>query len=188
MATRDITAATSAAANAQKSWLLLFVELDFSSGFVRCTNAGYDVAWNAQTWQGMAELGQVEQVGESLGIEAKALKFTIQGVDNANLDIALGEHYQGRAARMWAGFVEPGVGIVADPALLFVGRIDQMAIQRGGESSAIAVTCESRLAAWGRAKLRRYSDADQQARYPGDLGLQYIAELASGRETKWGVT
>jgi hypothetical protein len=187
MATRDLTAPTIAQANAQSSWLLIFVELDFSSGPVRATNAGYPVDWNAQTWLGLAELGTVEAIDESLSIEAKALKFTVQGVDNSKVAIALGEKYQGRAARMWVGFVEAGVGIVADPALAFAGRIDQMIVQRGDKEAAVSVTAESRFAAWNRAKLRRYSDADQQAAHPGDLGLQYIAELAGGREQRWGV-
>lgn len=184
MATRDITVAATTAAEAAQSTLLLFVEMDFSSGFVRVTNAAYDVTWNSLAWQGVGFLGAVREVRETLGIEATALEFSISGVDPANIGIALGEHYQGRSARMWAGFIDAGA-IVISPVLLFVGRMDTMQIQ-DGETAQITVTAESRLASWSRPKVRRFSDSDQQAEFPGDLGLQYISELASGREIPWG--
>lgn len=184
MATRTITSATNTAAQAAQATLILFVELDFSSGFVRVTNAAYNVVWNSLTWQGVGFLGAVREVRETLGIEATALQFSISGVDTANIGIALGEQYQGRSARMWGGCVDAGA-IVVDPVLLFVGRMDTMQIQ-DGDTASISITAESRLAAWSRPKIRRFSDSDQQKEFPGDLGLQYISELASGREIIWG--
>lgn len=186
MATRELTSGQEDAAAAPQKAMLAFVELDFSSGFVRVTNAAHPITWNGFTWQGVGALGRIDTVKEVLGIEATALKFTISGVDPDNIAIALGENYQGRSARMWLAFAETG-GIVADPNLVFAGRIDQMAIS-DGVSATISVTAESRLAFWARPKMRRFSDADQREEFPGDLGMQYISELASGREIPWGVT
>lgn len=182
--TRDITTATETAAAASQVSLLLFVELDFSSGFVRCTNASFNVDWNGHTWTGVGSLGAVDQAREVLDVEAIGLSFTLTGVDPAKIATALAEFYQGRAARLWVGFIDSGA-IVADPVLLFVGRMDTMTIEHGTQAK-ITVAAESRLASWSRVRTRRFSDADQQLEFPGDLGLQEVDEFASGKQVVWG--
>ena len=167
--------------------VLCFVQLDFGSESLRVTNAAHDVDWDGFTWRGVAHLGAVESVEEATGTGAKALKFGISGVQNNHISLALNEEFRGRPAKLWLGVVEPGSGIVADPVLIFVGRMSEMAINRGTTAS-IAITAESAMAAWARPNTRRYSDADQQGEFPGDLGFQYMSELVSGLETIWGTT
>lgn len=184
MATRDITTAAKTAAVGQQVTLLCFVECDFPSGFVRVTNAPFDVTWNSATWKGVGALGQVQEVKEVLGLEATGHSFTLSGIDSTKIATALGENYQGRTAKMWIGFIAAGA-IVADPFQALRGRMDTMPI-RYGKTATVTVNVENRLAAWGRAKYRRFADADQQAEFPGDLGLQYVTEMASGKEVRWG--
>ncbi len=40
-----------------------------------------------------------------------------------------------------------------------------------------ALTCESRLVDLERAEVRRYTDADQQAEYPGDRFFEFVPAL-----------
>jgi hypothetical protein len=60
-----------------------------------------------------------------------------------------------------------------------------MTIQDTGETSVLTITAESRLIDMNRARERRFTDADQQQLYPGDLGLQYVAGLQD-KEFPWG--
>ncbi len=53
------------------------------------------------------------------------------------------------------------------------------------ETLSVALTVESRFAAWDRANTRRFNNADQQGRYPGDLGLQFV-EQATDKQVAWG--
>ena len=76
--------------------------------------------------------------------------------------------------------------IVADPVLVFHGRMDVMNIEIGN-TATITVTAESRLADWNRARTSRYTDEEQQRLYPGDKGLQYVAQTAE-MELVWGRT
>lgn len=186
MATRDITPAAVTAATAAQKYLLAFVELDFVSGFVRVTNAGHSVDWDGHTWVGIGALGAITEARESLSVEAIGMTFALSGVDPSIMTIVLSEQYQGRSARLWLSFIDAGV-VVADPTIVFSGRMDTMQIQ-DGPTATISVTAESRFASWSRPQTRRFSDSDQQQEFPGDLGLQYIAELASGKEIIWGRT
>lgn len=185
MATRDVTPAVATQAAAQQKAIILFADFDFSSGFLRLTNASHDVDWNGQTWRGVGALGRIEQAKEVLDIEAVGLAMTIAGVDPTKIQVALTEHYQQRASRAWMGFIASG-GIVADPVLFFSGRMDTMPIKYSPEECAITVNVESRFAGWNRPRIRRFTDADQQAEFPGDLGAQYVEEVASGIQVIWG--
>ena len=46
-----------------------------------------------------------------------------------------------------------------------------------GAEPRISLTCESRLVDLERAEVRRYTDADQQAEYPGDRFFEFVPAL-----------
>jgi hypothetical protein len=54
-----------------------------------------------------------------------------------------------------------------------------------GETATITLTIQNRLADWERPRLRRYTDEDQQSVYDGDLGLQFVAQMAE-KTIYWG--
>lgn len=184
MSTRTLSAATQTAIAQAQLTALMFVELDFASGYLRLTTAGHDVSWNGYTWTGVGLLGGVEPISEDTALQANGIRLTLSGVDSAIIAIALQEAYQGRQARIWLAFVNDSGAIVADPLLVFVGRMDTMQVQ-DGDTATIILNLENELAAWDRPRVRRFTDADQQAEYPGDLGLQFVTEAAQ-RTVSWG--
>jgi hypothetical protein len=78
------------------------------------------------------------------------------------------------------GFAETpvdGEGLpVADPFPLWAGLMDTMEVTDGAEPS-VALAYESRLVDLERAEVRRYTDADQQAEYPGDRFFEFVPAL-----------
>lgn len=104
---RTIGAAVQAALAASNVPLLIFVELDFSGGFVRVTNAPYAFDWNGYTWTGLGRMGGIEAVNEGASLEARGLALKLSGVPlsgegaSENISTALNENYQGRDARVW---------------------------------------------------------------------------------------
>ena len=63
--------------------------------------------------------------------------------------------------------------------------MDKMNIEEGPESSAIAVYVESRLIDLKRARTRRYTTESQKARFPQDLGFDFVEDLQQKKFT-WG--
>lgn len=184
MSSRTLTAGVQAAIASAQMTTLMFVELNFASGYLRLTTAGHDVAWNGYTWTGVGLLGAVDAISEDAALQANGIRLTLSGVDSAIIAIALQEAYQGRAAKIWLAFVSDVGAIIADPLLVFVGRMDTMQVE-DGEMATVILNLENELAAWDRPKIRRFTDADQQAEYPGDLGCQFVSEAAQ-RTVSWG--
>lgn len=181
---RALTGAVDTAIGGENVPALVFVELDFSSGFVRLTNAGHSMQWAGETWYGAGGVGEIQPVQETGDLQAVGVAMKLSGVDPANISRVLGEHYQGRSCKIWFAPLDTDHQVIADPVLIFTGRIDFMQIELG-QTAIITLTAESRLVDWERPRVRRYNHADQIAVYAGDMGFEYIEQM-SEKELVWG--
>lgn len=160
------------------------VQLGFASGTIYVTDAARDIVWGGNTYLGAGRAGSIEAVRETVGGEATGLRFSIAGAIASYLSAALSEHVQGKPARVYVAFLNAAEQLIDDPVLEWEGLTDVMPVQEGGGQSVISVTAESRFAQFARPKVRRHSDADQQAAYPGDRFFEYAAQLVE-RSIVW---
>ena len=182
---RDVTSATKAESKKlAEAKPLLLTKMQFDSGFVRLWGGRGPLDFNSETYLGVGDLGRISQVEEGVEQRAYGMTFELSGISASFVSLALSEELQNRKAEFWLGFFDNDYALVLDPALVFRGRMDTMDIQIG-ETATITVTVESRLIDWNRPRIRRYTDADQQERFPGDLGFQFMSD-ASEKEINWG--
>lgn len=185
--TRAFTTAGAAALDASHVPMLVFVELDFASGVLRLATSMHDVSWNGSTWLGAGRVLAIEGVAETGSVEAQGVAISLSTADTSIIPIALNQQYQGRAARIYAATVNPDTGAFAEVRLIYRGRMDVMTLQDGADACTVQVRVENRLADLTRARVSRYSHADQQSRFPADTGLRYVDYYASDRDIKWGI-
>jgi hypothetical protein len=182
--TRSQTPAAEAAQAAEHVVLVVFVEMNFSTGFLRANNSGVSLDWNGYSWLGVGKLGSIDPIKEGVDLQARGLAFRIKGIDPANIALALSTQYQGRSCKVWTAELTGGHAVIADPTLIFWGRLDTMDIELGA-TAPITVSAESRLADWDRPRVRRYNHEDQQIDYPGDLGFEFVPQMVE-KELRWG--
>lgn len=164
---------------------ILFAELDFASGFVRAHTALGTITWGGYDWLGVGTFASVSPVEESAELSKRTLTYTLSGIPGDMISVVLGEEYQGRAAKLYLGFLDQTTGtLVSDPVQIDQGRMDVSEIEEGQECT-VTITAESRVSAWDRPLIRRYTNADQQARFPGDKGLEFV-DQAANKEINWG--
>ena len=185
MSRGSVTVAADTALGGENVPLLCFIELAFASGTARLCNAAYSFNWNSHTWLGAGRVLGISPVEEGADLQAYGVSMRLSGVPADLVSIALAEHYQGRTAKIWAAPLDSSYTVISDPVLVFNGRMDVMPIKMEGASATIELSVESRLIDWERPRVRRYNDADQQAEYPGDLGLQYVEQMVS-KDLIWG--
>lgn len=182
---RTMTAGLIAALAADNVALINLLELDFVSGFVRVHSAAGDVVFNGDTFQGVGTHGGISNAEESEELRAYQVRMTLNGIDPAIISTAFDEVYQGRSARVWAGALTSDYQLIADPILVFSGRMDNMQVTLGERSASIDLTVTNKLADWDRPRIRRYNRADQQAVFPGDKGFDFAEEMVS-KTLFWG--
>ena len=69
--------------------------------------------------------------------------------------------------------------------LLYSGRMDTMTIQ-DGPNAVITVSSENELADLLRPRVRRYNSQDHKTLYPDDNFFDFVENIATEREIKWG--
>jgi len=165
---------------------MVLVELDFVEGVVRMCNAGYAFQWNGHTWTGAGNLGSISAIEEGQDLQMYGCTLTLSGLASDIIAKCFGVGYSGRAATIWLAPLDSNYNILADPVIVFKGRMDTMPIQLG-ENSAVQVTIESKLVDWERPRVRRYNNEDQQAEFPGDLGFEFVPQMVE-KNLLWGRT
>ena len=164
---------------------ILLAELDFVSGAKRMWSGIGNLVWNSLTWEGTGDLGRVSSIEETMELRAAGMTLQLSGVDPNDLVEVIAEPIQGRRAKVYIGFRDINFQLISNPIVIFDGRMDTLEIVDGGPSATITMMVENRLRDLERARVRRYTDADQQARFPGDKGLQYVPALQE-IDIPWG--
>lgn len=180
---RQIDATTVDAVKAGHVPYLFFAQLDFSTP-LRVCSAAYDVVWNGYTWIGVGTLGNLEPIEEQASLEAIGIRLTLTGVPTDLVAVSLAEQYQGRPIQVWFTPLREDLQIMATPVRMFSGRMDTMDTEVG-DTATITVAAESRMVSWDKPRVRRYNNEDQQSRYPGDRGFEYVAQMVE-KQLLWG--
>lgn len=182
--TRDITTAAITAATGETVRLARLVNADFESGPVRVHDGVGTLTWEDNAYAGVGNYGGVSAVEEDSELSASKVSFTLSGIDPTLISIALGEQYQGRPITSYVAFLDEAGQIILDPVVEFQGRMDTMNLTLGALAT-IELTAVDARADWDRPRIGRWNGADQQARFPGDKGLDF-AEQTTEKELRWG--
>ena len=181
---RDLTASVITELSKSEIQPILMAELDFSSGYVRLWNGYGDLTWSQGTFTGGGSLVGVAPMPETSAVKSAGYAVSLSGIPSSLLATALGESYQGRSAKIWIGFLTTSGALIADPVLMVSARMDTMHIDEGAETSTITISIENHLTD-PRPRVSRYTDQEQQRRYPGDTGLSRIAKIVD-KTLFWG--
>lgn len=170
---RDLAAAALAAVQAEVVTRTIAVELDFPSGFARYCGAPCDITISGNAFTGLGLLGSVSAVQEGAELRSYGLALSLTGIPADAISFALLEAYQGRSATIWEVLLDANNAPVADPFIVFRGRMDQMDILLG-ETASVTLRVENRLTDWERARTRRYTAEDQKAAHPSDEFFSFV--------------
>jgi hypothetical protein len=133
-----------------------------------------NLSLDGETYTGAGDLLGISELRESSDIAAYGATLTLSGIPSSIISVALAEPYQGRRA-----IVKFGVDVAGTKTAVtvFTGEMDEMNIQFGADTVTISLAVESRLVDLNRPRIRRYTDADQQSRFSGDLAFEFVTRL-----------
>lgn len=157
------------------------VELAFDSGSMFLADYHRDLTWSGDTYlrtNGLLSFDGLRETGELLINE---ITIALSGVDTtAAMAKILTDDFLDRSIAIRLAIVDgPGETIVADPLLIFSGRMDSPTITEDPDSGGSTVTVRG-TPAWsdfGRKPGRHTNNGEQQFFFTGDLGFEYVSEL-----------
>ena len=181
---RGLTPAVQSAVAAEVGAFTLAFEILFDSGPMRVVAGPSDVSIGGNAFTAIGSLVGMSAVQEGRELRSYGVTLQLAGVPRSAVSIALGEPFQNRQCTIWAVPLNPDSWVVlANPVVIFKGRIDQMNITLG-ETATVKVSLRDQLRDWERARVRRFTDQDQQARFPGDTGLRWVTSTVE-RQLVW---
>ena len=181
---RNLTSAVQTQLAASELEPFFAIKLNFDSGALRLWTGYGEITVASETYTGGGQFLGISPVEETVEVAARGVTMSLNGIDASLISYALTENYQTRSAKVYLGVISSGA-VVADPYLIFDGRMDVMTIDDNGETANIAMTAESRLIDLERPKLRRYTSDDQKLQHPSDTGFDFVASLQE-KEIAWG--
>lgn len=174
---RILTPATEAASLAGLCSPVFLADIDTLGGHVRIWTGIGNLVFAGDTYVGGGQHCGVDQIKETVDLEASGMTFRLNGLDPALLAACLSQIQQGRLAKLWLGFLDSSLALIADPVLLFEGFTDVPEMEDSGDTASISLSTESRLIDLDRPRSRRYTDQDQKINAPGDRGFEYVPSL-----------
>jgi len=180
---RDLHAstATELQTDAIAAFMMVKMELgndgDGNSQDIFLNSTSQTFTYSSDTYQGVGGLGTISAVEEGTDFANRPMSLELSGVDVTLVSTALNINYQNKPVTIMLGVLDDEDAFIGTPTIIFKGKIDTMSVEIG-DNSKISVRCTSDLADWERPSDGRYTDEDQQARFAGDLGLQFTNQAA----------
>lgn len=184
--TRDAPTATITASQQPLIHPVLFAKLEFDGGNVLAHSRLGSITWGGDTYLGVGQFGGITPASETSDLSRSNLTLTLSNIPGDMGALVLNESELGRRGTLFLGYLGDATQqLVADPAILFRGRMEPARIKQGGDTFTVTVPMESRFAAWNKPLVRRYNNAYQQSVYPGDKGFEFV-EQAAEKQIVWG--
>ncbi|HRQ68528.1 MAG TPA: hypothetical protein P5031_08195 [Candidatus Syntrophosphaera sp.] len=192
MADRSATAAVITELGATKSQPVHLVEItiddaDGNSTILYITDAWTSVTWNGHTYTALGHFMAFTDIEETAEVQVNALTLSLSGVDQSYISAFLSYYYIDRPVKIYKAFLDSTtMAVIADPILIFDGRMDEPGIEEHPEDGSCVVTV-SATNIWvdfERKSGRHTNNEEQQVFFPGDLGFQYASEIVT--DIIWG--
>jgi hypothetical protein len=158
------------------------VELQFTSATSRLWNGTGRISVASQIWEGIGALGSIDGLEQGRQAQSSKVTMRLSGVSSEVLASALASktEVQGGLAYVWLQLFDGDWQPVGARIPVFWGIMQRLGITREAASqlSGGARICELEVenGFYGRARppAGRYTDTDQQSRYPGDKFCRFV--------------
>jgi hypothetical protein len=151
--------------------------LQFKTSIQRVWTGTGELTIDSQTFVGVGSLASVGAVTEGTDVAAYGTSVTLSGIDPVLLGESMNDIQPGLQALMWLGLMDGNGIVIGTPYQVFRGIIDEPNIHVGEDTMTITLNLESRMVDFQRASNRRYTSADQRARFPHDSGFDFVEKL-----------
>lgn len=164
--------------------LLIFADLDFSSGHQYVHNGVGTITWGGHDWLGVGTLGQIDPISEGIKDISRSMKLSLSGVDSSLVGVSMNEIIVERKVTLYAGFVDQQAGtVIATPESIGGGYIDapQVVI---GKTCTISFVLENE--SQRETRIARYTSEDQKLIDPTDTYFDQMANIST-TVSVWGM-
>jgi hypothetical protein len=160
-------------------------ELQLAATTLRLWDGGIELPWGDLTFQGNGWFQNFDPPAETEDIRAEGFQVVLTSIPPEVLALILNERRRGLYGKLWFALLDETFRIIPDPVLVSSARFDLASTLDSDESGTVTLRYESEFVNLDKPAERRFTDGEQQRRYPGDRGFQYTATIPD-QEFFWG--
>lgn len=161
-----------------------FVEILFDSGPFLANTSDRNITVGGKLYYGVGSLGKIGEYTTTSGVAATALKFTLTSIPSSMTGEVVNENTRNKRVTVSIALVDRNNQLLTGLIVWFAGTIDSLTVDLG-QSVSVAASASSRLINWARSVNTRYTNEDQQAKYPNDKGFKFMTDMANIK-LRWG--
>tara|TARA_Y100000114_G_scaffold81247_1_gene74912 strand:+ start:174 stop:809 length:636 start_codon:yes stop_codon:yes gene_type:complete len=170
---------------ADQQLLFFAVKAQFDTETIRLWTGIDDITLDGETYTGAGDLLGITDIEDTLEIKSTNCSFTLSGMDETVLNLALSEDIQNRKIFLFMGYLSGGGNVSAGEITLFSGRMTNLSINDDPDGMTIIINAENRLVDLNRPCNLRYTLASQQIINSTDTGFKYVMALQD-KQIDWG--
>lgn len=132
---------------------------------------------DGQSWEGLGKFGDISGMDFSPDAATEPLTMTLSGLDAEIANAARHQqtHMRGRTVSIYVLLFDVAFQPLDMPYLCQMAIIDRGVLRSSGDSFTLELTAEPLFASKHIPALNLVTDADQQARYPGDKVFERVS-------------
>ena len=150
----------------------------FHNGLGSLSTATSDDA-SVRPWTGAGSLISFPSIQETNRGKPAPFKANLSGVDSTVTNLIFNENYYRAPTKFYISALADG-SLVANPGLLFSGFAQKIDMTLAGNDE-VQFTAESEFMLFKRSRNVRYTDRQLQSEYAGDLGFEFLQQVATSQ-------
>ena len=155
------------------------VNLTDCSFSLTSTVSGSSVTYNASDFI----LG-ISNHTEETDITKSSVSSSLSGADQTFISTVLNENVVNDSVDIFRGFLDDSNSLIADPFLLYHGKIDSFDISETDKESIVGLQIVSNWADFEKRNGRKTNNTSQQRFFSGDVGMDFASQTV--QDIKWG--
>ena len=162
------------------------VEVLFDTVPAYMTDAWTTIVWDGKTYLALGNFIGFSDIEESSDLQVAGITVQLSGVNQTMISAVLAENYIDRQVIIRKGFFDANMAVIADPVIIFDGRMDSPVIEENPDEGTctVGITATNAWVDFERKSGRHTNHEEQQIFFPGDLGFQYSSEVVT--DIVWG--
>lgn len=186
MTDRSATASVLAELAAGQSQPVHLFEVLLDGGAVRNTDAYSDIEFDGNTYVANGHFVGFDAIEETADMQITRVRGALSGIDQTWTAVVLQQEYIDRIVRIYKGFLDAAGVLIADPILIFDGRIDEPVIEEDPEAgqTTVSLSATSLWVDFERRPGRHTNHTEQSFHFPGDRAFERVGKF--NRQIIWG--
>ena len=162
---------------------ITLVYINVGTGF-RFTDHYKDITYDSNTYSASSLFTRLSSVTESSEIEVSNITLSFSGADQTIISLFLSNSYMEKEAEVYKGLLNTSEAVIADPFLLFKGRIESFSIDESINQSNANIVVASHWSDFSKIEGRKTNTGSQQIHFSTDKGFELASQTV--QDIKWG--